>query len=34
MAAKEAAKEAITAYQVGHLTLDYYIKDYVMIIVL
>ncbi len=30
-----AAKEAVTAYRVGHLTLDYYIiKDYVMIIVL
>ncbi len=29
-----AANEAITAYRVGHLTLDYYIKDYVMIIVL
>ncbi len=28
------AKEAVTAYRVGHLTLDYYIKDYVMIIVL
>ncbi len=29
-----AATEAITAYWVGHLALDYYIKDYVMIIVL
>ncbi len=29
-----AAKEAVTAYRVGHLTLDYYIKDYVMSIVL
>ncbi len=29
-----AAKEAVTAYRVGHLTIDYYIKDYVMISVL
>ncbi len=29
-----AAKEAVTAYRVGHLILDYYTKDYVMIIVL
>ncbi len=29
-----AAKEAVTVYHVCHLTLDYYIKDYVMIIVL
>ncbi len=29
-----AAKEAVTACWVGHLTLDYYINDYVMIIVL
>ncbi len=27
-------QEAVTAYRVGHLTFDYYIKDYVMIIVL
>ncbi len=27
-------KEAVTAYRVGHLTLDYYIKDYVRIMVL
>ncbi len=27
-------KESVTAYRVGHLTLDYCIKDYVMIIVL
>ncbi len=29
-----AAKEAVTAYRVGQLTLGYYVKDYVMIIVL
>ncbi len=29
-----ATKEVVTAYRVAHLTLDYYIKDYVMVIVL